>query len=52
MTSRLVNDNTEAFYRMSMLYYHMGEAEGSLRYIYNHNIRILDVFSVEKLGNV
>ena len=49
MTSRLVNDNTEAFYRMSMLYYHMGEAEGSLRYIYNHNIRILEIEYVYSL---
>ena len=33
MTSRLVHDNTEAFYRMSMLYYRMGEAEDSLKYV-------------------
>jgi DnaJ family protein C protein 3 len=33
MTSRLVNDNTEAFYRMSLLYYRMGEAEDSLKEI-------------------
>jgi DnaJ family protein C protein 3 len=33
MTSRLVHDNTDAFYRMSVLYYRMGEAEDSLREI-------------------
>ena len=33
MMSRLVHDNTDAFHRMSLLYYHMGEAEDSLRYI-------------------
>ena len=34
MLSRLIYDNTDAFYRMSMLYYHMGEAEDALRYMY------------------
>jgi DnaJ family protein C protein 3 len=33
MMSRLVHDNTDAFHRMSLLYYHMGEAEDSLREI-------------------
>ena len=27
VTSKLVNDNTEAFYRMSKLYYELGEEE-------------------------
>ena len=36
MMSRLVHDNTDAFYRMSLLYYHMGEAEDSLRYSSAH----------------
>ena len=31
VTSKLVNDNTEAFYRMSKLYYELGEEEDSLR---------------------
>lgn len=33
MTSRLVNDNTEAFMRMSLLYYFLGEESDSLREI-------------------
>ena len=32
MLSRLVHDNTPAFYRMSRLYYQMGDPEDSLRY--------------------
>jgi DnaJ family protein C protein 3 len=32
MTTKLVNDNTEAFYRISQLYYQLGEEEDSLRY--------------------
>ena len=38
MLSRLIYDNTDAFYRMSMLYYHMGEAEDALRYLYMYMI--------------
>ena len=33
MTTKLVNDNTEAFYRISQLYYQLGEEEDSLRYM-------------------
>ena len=36
MTTKLVNDNTEAFYRISQLYYQLGEEEDSLRYIRMH----------------
>ena len=32
MTTKLVNDNTEAFYRISHLYYRLGEEEDSLRW--------------------
>ena len=31
VTSKLVNDNTEAFLRMSLLYYFLGEESDSLR---------------------
>jgi len=33
VTSKLVNDNTEAFYRMSRLYFELGEEEDALREI-------------------
>lgn len=33
MLTKLVHDNTDTFYRISMLYYEMGEEEGSLRYV-------------------
>ena len=33
MTTKLINDNTEAFYRISQLYYSLGEEEDSLRYV-------------------
>lgn len=36
MTTKLINDNTEAFYRISNLYYSMGEEEDSLRYLHVH----------------
>lgn len=32
MLTKLIHDNTEAFYRISMLYYEMGEEDDSLRY--------------------
>ncbi len=44
MLTRLVHDNTDTFYRISMLYYVMGEEEDSLRYGLNYqSIVVLSV---------
>ena len=41
MTTKLINDNTEAFYRISQLYYRLGEEEDSLRYCTRNSHDIL-----------
>ncbi len=33
MTTKLINDNTEAFYKISVLYFSHGDEEDSLKYV-------------------
>ena len=62
VTSKLVNDNTEAFYRMSRLYFELGEEEDALRLavttsellaaVATFNYLLLTSIPTERSGNV
>ena len=45
MTTKLINDNTEAFYRISQLYFSLGEEEDSLRYVYGIFLVVYSLYS-------